>query len=276
MYASFGADPAENKYTSDTIKGYVIEDGGRVVSALTCFRCGDFEGRPAYTSYAICTDPALRGKGLAGALVDYVRESVIRMGGVSIISPAEPSLELFYGAHGYDVFFFARTCEASADEEDFEFDAEDAEYEKVNPDFEMRILSADEYGGLREEFLSGRPHVSLSRNMLQLIYTESKLPDGSGGLRLVNSGDALCALSGNEDGNIEIAELLVNPKLEELSSEIADEIVKKLERELSVRVRRYSMPGAGGCQSMIAGLDNLDNDNNKDNNGEAYYGFPID
>lgn len=270
MYTSFGADPAENSYTSDSIKGYVIEIDGRTVSALTCFRCGDFEGRPAYTSYAICTDPAFRGEGLAGALVDYARDKVSRMGGVSIISPAEPSLELFYGAHGYETFFFASTCETAEDDEDFVFDEEDAEYDKADPGFEMKSLSADDYSSLREEFLAGRPHVSLSRNMMRLIHLESKLPDGKDGLCLINGGDALCAISGNEDGSAEIAELLVNPKLEELSSEIAGEIVKKLEKEMSVRVRRYTIPGGTECQSMIAGLDG------EYYNGEAYYGFPID
>ena len=101
FYESFGGD----------ITGYVIcNDAGKVISALTCFRCGVFrdpsgnaEGRPAldavddqardtedaedgqgdgadglpvYVSYAICTDPEYRGHGYAAALTDYVRKVV--------------------------------------------------------------------------------------------------------------------------------------------------------------------------------------------------------
>ena len=105
FYESFG----------ENIRGYVIcNDAGKVISALTCFRCGVFrdpsgnaEGRPAldavddqardtedaedgqgdgqgdgadglpvYVSYAICTDPEYRGQGHAAALTDYVRKVV--------------------------------------------------------------------------------------------------------------------------------------------------------------------------------------------------------
>ena len=97
MYANFGED----------IVGYIATDEeGAVRSALTCFKCGTFESRDVYTSYAICTAKEVRGLGLAGRLVEAARDDVLSKGGISLISPAEPSLEKFYGAHGYVPFFY--------------------------------------------------------------------------------------------------------------------------------------------------------------------------
>ena len=270
LYAFFGANPREGAYASEAVKGYVcLDENDKVISALTCFRSGDFEGRPAYTSYAICTDPACRGLGLAGALVEHVRDIVLKEGAVSIISPAEPSLEEFYGAHGYRPFFFAKACEAETDDgEAFIFDEEDSEYEKFHPHLVAESLEGDEFNRYREEFLSGRSHLKLSEEMIALIYNESRLPDGSCGLMLINKGDAICAMGEAEDGGQEIAELLVNPKLLQLSPEIEGEIAGRIAEFFGKESIAFHAPGAEVCQSMIAGLD-------ADKNEEAYYGFPI-
>ncbi len=132
---------------SEDIRGYVVcNDAGKVVSALTCFRCGVFrdpgsdaeggvvrdaaddpgggaDGLPVYVSYAICTDPEYRGHGYAAALTGYVRDVVTAprgtliqesderpasegLGGISLVSPAEESLIGYYGGLGYRESFF--------------------------------------------------------------------------------------------------------------------------------------------------------------------------
>ena len=298
MYANFG----------DDITGYVaIDDEGRIGSALTCFLCGEFRGKPVYTSYAICTDPELRGLGLAGALVKRARDEVLEKGGISLISPAEPSLEMFYGAHGYVPFFFvdARDTGAGEDEnedEDFIFDAEDAEYKKADPGMELKPLSFAEYNIYREEFLKDIPHVKLNEHMLRLVQSESTMPDGESGLLLINGGDAICALnyvnatedsiadgareesaaisvagaSGtNGGGSLEIEELLVNPLLSSISSEIADEMARRLAAHFERDAIRFKTPGYAHCQSMAAGITESDIKENEAGGIPAYYGFPV-
>ena len=165
MYANFGED----------IAGYVAADEeGRICSALTRFKCGTFEGKDVYTSYAICTAKEMRGLGLAGRLVETARDDVLNKGGISLISPAEPSLENFYGAHGYVPFFFADKNLAQEDEEDFIFDAEDEEYEKFEAKTVLKDLKYDEYNEYREHFLEGIPHVKLNEHMMRLVQAWQK------------------------------------------------------------------------------------------------------
>ena len=266
MYANFGED----------IVGYVATDEeGAVRSALTCFKCGTFEGRDVYTSYAICTAKEVRGLGLAGRLVEAARDDVLSKGGVSLISPAEPSLEKFYGAHGYVPFFYVDKRVAEDDEEDFIFDAEDDEYEKFEAEMALKSLKWDEYNKYRESFLEGIPHVKLNEHMMRLVQAEAAMPDGESGLLLVNGGDAICAMNAGEDGALEIEELLVNPLLSSISSEIADEMACRIAAHFERTSMRYRVPGGSHCQSMAAGL--TDEIKVKIESGEPeYYGFPVE
>ena len=289
MYETFGAYPAAGTYVSEEIRGYVVLDAaGEVISALTCFLSGNYEGRPVYTSYAICTKPDMRGLGLAGRLVEHVRDIVLGAGGISLISPAEPSLMDFYGAHGYEPHFYAIQSHALLDDEElFEFDEEDDEYEKFEPKFDMKTLDAASYNKYREAFLSVRPHVELSESFLKLIYEEGLQPDGSGGLFSINGGDAICALAEHPSGMPMIAELILNPVLAELSLEIDNEIARNIALRLGTDAVLYRTPGPGACQSMAAGVNAetiFDEDDDTEEiettynyvNYEAYYGFPID
>ena len=63
----------------------------------------------------------MRGLGLAGRLVEHARDIVLGAGGISLISPAEPSLEKFYGAHGYEPHFYARRKSRSEDDEEISY-----------------------------------------------------------------------------------------------------------------------------------------------------------
>ena len=273
MYSFFEAKPEEGIYTSENIRGYLcMDDSGRALSALTCFRCGDLGGVPAYTSYAICTDPGCRGLGLAGNLVEHVRDIVLESGGISVISPAEPSLENFYSAHGYGAFFMAEAEKVkSDDEEGFILDEEDGEYDKVDPALNMKKMSASEYNECRESFLENRAHVFLNEYMINLVYDESLRPDGSSGLLLINDGDAICALGEAGEDEIEISEILVNPALLDFSPEIASEIALRVAAHFGKKAAAYTAPGGVKCQSMIAGKENLAYKEIT----EAYYGFPI-
>ena len=279
FYDSFGGD----------INGYaVVDETGDVCSALTCYLCGTYEDRPVYVSYAICTREDMRGQGLAAMLTEHVRDEVTAAGGISIVSPAEPGLEEFYARLGYEPHFFAAERAVMApgldDEEYEECDEFDIEIEgggsgAFEPAFDMQRVSPEVYNMYREAFLAGQPHVELSDSMLGLIEKES---EGGRGLYAINRGDAVCVIGESGAGTVVMTELVLNPILEELSLDIDTEIAAMTAAHFGAFETVFRTPGAGRCQSMIAGLPERsgEGDETEEEYGPAlwlpYFGFPVD
>lgn len=286
FYANFG----------DDIMGYaLVDETGKVGSALTCHLCGEYEGRPVYVSYAICTQKDMRGQGLAAMLTSHVRDKVTKAGGISVVSPAEPSLIEYYASLGYESHFFAverAVMSPDFDEEEFyDFDEFDLDIEGADPTpfratIDLEPLSAEKYSKYREAFLSGRPHIEPTGAMLRLMEAESM--DGCG-LYSINRGDAICIISSVDYGRVMLTELILNPVLHELSMDIDAEIAAMIAKHFDAAETVYITPGAGGCQGMAYGLPDKSEERNEDpaeavRDGEEefsilteepYYGFPI-
>lgn len=321
FYTNFEADLSFES-DCDEISGFVIcNDAGRVISALTLYRCGslyvpedygedpdsdeeydisadallDANGLPVYVSYAICTDPEYRGQGYAAALTEYVRDLVTSedgLGGISLVSPAEPSLIDFYYGLGYSEGFlasqgtgFPEMLSSAADFDDYDiddiYDGSEAESMMwgLGPDGmpglieddgsdafepELNVVKADIsiYNRYREAFLSDTVHVSLSSRMLDLIKMCSLDEDG---LLVINGGDAVAVM--DETGRI-AEELLVSPILMDFSAEIEAEIAARLALFFGLERLTYRTPGYGISQSMYAvqGAREI----------TGYFGFPIE
>ncbi len=285
---TFGDEPEYVDFTYDNfsgdIRGYAAVDrDGRVVSCLTLYRCGTFEDRPVYVSYSVCTREDSRGLGLAGSLSKAVMEEVISQGGVSIVSPAERSLEEFYAGLGYEPYFFVSeravlSPDLDMDEfddfDDYDMDIGGDVSETPVPPLGMKRIDAGVYGRYREAFLSGRPHVELSPEMLRLAEAESM--DGCS-MYSINGGDAVCIVEEAGPARVVLSELLVNPVLLEISGDIDSEIASMIAKHFDAAETVYRTPGWGRCQTMAAGLPA---DIDKEESGyifeEAYYGFPIE
>ncbi|MBR2541227.1 MAG: hypothetical protein IKE85_10475 [Mogibacterium sp.] len=328
----FGDEPfyVDNMYRAfgDDIAGFIItNDEGKVISALTCYKCGTYripeslreelgweeedasgksdafsaaelDGRPVYVSYAICTDPSYRGLGLAGRLTSYVRDLVIlEYDGISIVSPAERSLEDFYSELGYKQHFFANHGiafsgpDAGDDElmelafdddddvmiwgEDFgpEADIDGEDNGPFDPGINMTPVSAAMYNRYREAFLAETAHIELSERMIDFVKSESLEGDG---LFVINGGDAIAAVQGEpaEEGGqpsqLALTELLVNPVLADFSYEIDIQIASMIAGYFGLERLPYRTPGYGRCQSMLAAGTAGPEDQ------PAYFGFPID
>lgn len=271
----------------DDIKGYVMADeNGEVCAALTCHLCGEYEGRPVYVSYAVCTREDMRGQGLAAELVAAVRDEVAEAGGISAVSPAEPSLVQYYAKHGYEPHFMAiqrAVMSPDFDEEDFDdYDEFDLDIEGADPtpfraSIDLEPLSPERYNKYREAFLSGRPHIEPSKAMLRLMESESM--DGCG-LCSINRGDAICVISEACPARVVLTELILNPVLEELSMGIDAEIAAMIAKHFDAAETVYITPGPGGCQGMVCGLTPEDGgpyheDGSAGFTEEPYYGFPV-
>lgn len=286
--ATFGDDPEYVDFTyenfGEDIRGYAaVDSDGQAASCLTLYRCGEFEGRPVYVSYAVCTREDSRGLGLAGSLSKAVMEEVVSQGGISIVSPADNSLETFYTKLGYEPFFFVSDRAVMSpdldmdefedfDEYDMDFGGE--EFEAVTPALDIRKIDSGAYGRYREAFLSGRPHVELSEDMLRLAAAESL--DGDS-MYSINGGDAVCIVEEAGPARVVLTELLVSPVLLEISGDIDAEIAAMIAKHFDAAETVYRTPGPGRCQSMAAGLPA---DMDKEESGyvyeEAYYGFPVE
>ena len=100
------------------------------------------------------------------------------------VSPAEPSLVQYYAKHGYEPHFMAiqrAVMSPDFDEEDFDdYDEFDLDIEGADPtpfraSIDLEPLSPERYNKYREAFLSGRPHIEPSNEMLSLIEAETGL-----------------------------------------------------------------------------------------------------
>ena len=273
----------------DDIMGYaMVDEDGKVCAALTCHLCGEYEGRPVYVSYAICTREDMRGQGLAAELTSIVRDEVIEAGGISVVSPAEPSLIPYYARLGYEPHFFAierAVMSPDFDEEEFDdFDEFDLDIEGADPTpfratIDLEPLSPERYNKYREAFLAGRPHIEPSEAMLRLMEAESM--DGCG-LCSVNRGDAICMISHIDNAMVVMPELILNPVLHELSMDIDAEIAAMIAKHFDAAETVYITPGAGGCQGMAYGLTPKSEEASaedeklyEDYYEEPYYGFPM-
>lgn len=271
----------------DDIMGYVMADeDGDVCAALTCHLCGEYEGRPVYVSYAVCTREDMRGQGLAAELISAVRDEVTGAGGISVVSPAESSLVQYYAKLGYEPHFPAiqrAVMSPDFDEEDFDdFDEFDLDIEGADPtpfkaSIDLEPLSPETYKKYREAFLSGRPHIEPSEAMLRLMESETM---DRRGLCSINRGDAICAISDADPARVVLTELILNPVLEELSMGIDAEIAAMIAKHFDAAETVYVTPGPGGCQGMVYGLPPKDDEPYPEDEfsaftDEPYYGFPI-
>ena len=269
FYENFGSD----------IKGYVVTDAdGHVCSALSCYLCGTYMDKPVYVSYAVCTREDMRGQGLGAMLTAHVRDIVTEAGGISLVSPAERSLEDFYASNGYERAFFAAEravlspefdMEEYDDYDEYDLDFGDEESGPVPAQISVQKISGVVYNKYREAFLAGTPHVELSGAMIRLIESEY-------GLWSVNGGDAVCATGDADPMHLVISELITSPVLLELSMDIDTEIAAMTAQHFGSAEAVYRTPGAGYCQSMAAGHPAPEEDREDMITGLPYFGFPVD
>ena len=157
-------------FRDDYLDFLIVEDqdGSEVLQAsLTQFDMGklvvpegkvsDIAGKSIEMSYAICTDPAARGKGYGSHITVYAREIAESSRKLSMLSPAEPSLIKFYEPLEYKKFMYAEQGSVLASEHvDFEFSH-----------LQTKVLTPQEYNNYRETILANRVHIKLSEGALR-------------------------------------------------------------------------------------------------------------
>ncbi len=196
----------DNCFRDDYLDFLIIEDqdGGETLqAALTQFDMGrlvvppdkvsEIAGKSIEMSYAICTDPAARGKGYGSHITVYAREIAESSRKLSMLSPAEPSLINFYEPLEYKKFMYAEQGSVLVSEHvDFEFSK-----------LQIKALTPQEYNNYREAILANRVHIKLSEGALRFAaglvapYTSGSLPadnaesaDLAGSARTLDAGSA--------------------------------------------------------------------------------------
>lgn len=265
----FGDDPdyIDELYSDLKAEGYVCEDEGKLHSFLTLFSVGEMNGQQVHVSYAICTRPESRGHGYASELVGYVRDMVTDNGDISLTCPADDSLSLFYHELGYMPGLYAK--ENTIDAGDLNLN--------------ISIIGHMKYNKLREEYLADIPHAKFSNRFMKFVKHDSVNEQG---LLLINGGDAICTINYGNDEEMVLSELIVNPVLASLSSEIAEQIASGLASLFEVERIHFRTPtlimytdesgdhysNGSYIQGMIAGCKtDLDTASIL-----PYYGFPLD
>ena len=275
----------DNCFRDDYLDFLIVEDqdSSEVLQAsLTQFDMGklvvpegkvsDIAGKSIEMSYAICTDPAARGKGYGSHITVYAREIAESSRKLSMLSPAEPSLIKFYEPLEYKKFMCAEQGSVLASEHvDFEFSH-----------LQTKVLTPQEYNNYRETILANRVHIKLSEGALRFAAglvapdtsgslpaldagsadwagsapngeAESGAPDGSG-LLLISDGAeplAIAACEAAEAGSLAAAELLTFNE-DGGHKELGIAIAKALATRCGAKRCDYMMPSRSGSETSAA------------------------
>ena len=275
----------DNCFRDDYLDFLIIEDqyGGETLQAsLTQFNMGklvvppnkvsEIAGKSIEMSYAICTDPAARGKGYGSHITVYAREIAESSRKLSMLSPAEPSLIKFYEPLEYKKFMYAEQGSVLTSEHvDFEFSH-----------LQTKVLTPQEYNNYRETILANRVHIKLSEGALRFAAglvapdtsgsapamdaesadlagsapdweAESGAPDGSG-LLLISDGAEPLAIAACEDaeaGSLAAAELLTFSE-DGGHKELGIAIAKALATRCGAKRCDYMMPSRSGSETSAA------------------------
>lgn len=275
----------DNCFRDDYLDFLIVEDqdGSEVLQAsLTQFDMGklvvpegkvsDIAGKSIEMSYAICTDPAARGKGYGSHITVYAREIAESSRKLSMLSPAEPSLIKFYEPLEYKKFMYAEQGSVLTSEHvDFEFSH-----------LQTKVLTPQEYNNYRETILANRVHIKLSEGALRFAAglvapdtsgsapamdaesadltgsapdweAESGAPDGSG-LLLISDGAeplaiAACEAAGAD--SLAAAELLTFIE-DGGQKELGIAIAKALAARCGAKRCDYMMPSRSGSETSAA------------------------
>ena len=275
----------DNCFRDDYLDFLIVEDqdGSEVLQAsLTQFDMGklvvpegkvsDIAGKSIEMSYAICTDPAARGKGYGSHITIYAREIAESSRKLSMLSPAEPSLIKFYEPLEYKKFMYAEQGSVLTSEHvDFEFSH-----------LQTKVLTPQEYNNYRETILANRVHIKLSEGALRFAAglvapdtsgsapamdaesadltgsapdweAELGAPDGSG-LLLISDGAeplAIAACEAAEAGSLAAVELLTFSE-DGGHKELGIAIAKALAARCGAKRCDYMMPSRSGSETSAA------------------------
>ena len=221
-------------------------------------KVSDIAGKSIEMSYAICTDPAARGKGYGSHITVYAREIAESSRKLSMLSPAEPSLIKFYEPLEYKKFMYAEQGSVLASEHvDFEFSH-----------LQTNVLTPQEYNNYRETILANRVQIKLSEGALRFAAglvtpatagsapdweAESGAPDSSG-LLLISDGAeplAIAACEAAEAGSLAAAELLTFSE-DGGHKELGIAIAKALATRCGAKRCDYMMPSRSGSETSAA------------------------
>lgn len=275
----------DNCFRDDYLDFLIIEDqdGGEMLqAALTQFDMGrlvvpsnkvsEIAGKSIEMSYAICTDPAVRGKGYGSHITVYAREIAESSRKLSMLSPAEPSLINFYEPLEYKKFMYAEQGSVLVYEHvDFEFSK-----------FQIKVLTPQEYNNYREAILANRVHIKLSEGALRFaaglvtpatagsvpadnaesadlagsapaLDSELEAPDCSGFLLISDGAEplAIAACEAAEAGSLAAAELLTFSEAGG-HKELGIAIAKALAARCGAQRCDYMMPSRSGSETSAA------------------------
>ena len=259
-------------FRDDYLDFLIIEDQdgkNALQAALTQFDMGklvvpegkvsDIAGKSIEMSYAICTDPAARGKGYGSHITVYAREIAESSRKLSMLSPAEPSLIKFYEPLEYKTFMYAEQgTVVPSEQSDFSFS-----------ELKFELISPQQYNDYREVILANRVHIKLSAGALHFAAgltatggAVGSVPTGEAagsaltgyGLMLISDGAEPLAIAACESvgaGSLAATELLTFSE-DGGHKELGIAIAKALAVRFGAVQCDYMMPSSAGSKSAAA------------------------
>ena len=146
----------------------VMRENGKIGSMLTLIPAEyalEHERLSARYIYAVATDPAMQGRGLASALLNAAHEQM-RGQGIKVVAlfPASDSLYDYYGRLGYRTAFGVREMKVTPG---------------INSGQTVRPCGKEEFLSLREAFLAGMPRaLHFTPLATAYLYEEAEFSGG--------------------------------------------------------------------------------------------------
>lgn len=248
----------EDQDSSDVLRASLTQfDMGKLV--VPEGKVSDIAGKSIEMSYAICTDPAARGKGYGSHITVYAREIAESSRKLSMLSPAEPSLIKFYEPLEYKTFMYAEQgTVVPSEQSDFSFS-----------ELKFELISPQQYNDYREVILANRVHIKLSAGALHFAAgltatggAVGSVPTGEAagsaltgyGLMLISDGAeplAIAACESVEAGSLAATELLTFSE-DGGHKELGIAIAKALAVRCGAKRCDYMMPSRSGSETSAA------------------------
>lgn len=217
----FGDDTDTVREFLDSFPGcrqYVLADEGRIMAELTQFSMGtlvaptedsgSLKGPSCLCSYAICTDPAARGRGFGTLITKFAGDRAREEGALSVLCPADAGLVDFYTPMGFSPDFPAYEVRMALTGR-----PERESCPSADGPLRLRRTGIREYASLREKFLEHIPHIELTDSVLG--YADLSGPAAQGLWALVRedgTAAGILALEDTGDPSVLMAvELLAGP-----------------------------------------------------------------
>lgn len=133
---------------------------------------------PVRYVYAVGTLVNYRGRGIAGKLLRYANQELIRQGIATILVPANEQLFQYYQKQGYQTLFYMKEEQKEFDDLSNMVTASSFKENEINEEVIIGDITPFEYKKLRDEFFEGLGYINWGISEIEYAIKENEFLGG--------------------------------------------------------------------------------------------------